>query len=547
MATMNPLRMKPLFNRMRLSLIVLVAVITSTACAPDPAPPSPSTTPDVILIVVDTLRADFLGCYGAEITTPNIDALADSGLRFKAAFSHIPATGPSHSSMFTGLLPTQHTVTQNAQVLDDGWTTIAEHLQNNGYHTAGVISLGVIQSRFGFGQGFETYNDSFPDQWFRPASEITDTAVDLASATPADKPLFLFVHYSDPHEPYAPPNSPYPQMTVEVDGRVEAKIPIDGLTKRIPMTLNQGEHEIRLSASESVHGRRILFRQLRFGKDPDAEIRLGTGWSQPPGSALEKLNSASLPATLILSASTAEAKGPLRFFAYEDLDATEARRRYAGEVEYVDHQIGRLIEALGTAGRLENAVVILTSDHGEGLGDHNHMGHITQLYDSLVRVPLILSSPGRFAKGQSIEGPVGHIDLVPTILDCLDIEPPARLPGKSLLHESALTADRPILMTTFRPEAPFDLKAAFANDHKLIINPQTGQDELYSLPTDPGETRNLLIETSAESANLARTLTTAIADASDAAPSLSGADETGTDLSEEDIERLRELGYLRDE
>ncbi len=196
---------------------------------------------------------------------------------------------------------------------------------------------------------------------------------------------------------------------------------------------------------------------------------------------------------------------------------------------------------------MDDTVIILTADHGEGLGDHGLMGHISQLYDSLVRVPLIISAPGRLTEGETVTEPAAHIDIVPTIFDLLAVEPPADLPGTSLLSKGPNAARSPILMTTFKPEAPYDLRAVFADDHKLIVNSQTGNQELYSPQDDPGEVRNLLTDGAAGPVDTARILAAVI---ESTAGSIAGADHTdpaSLGLSDEDIERLRELGYLRDE
>ena len=128
----------------------------------------------VLLIVVDTLRADYVGSYGGQVATPNIDALAASGVRFERAYSHVPITGPSHSTMFTSLLPSVHGVRSHFQALGDEHVTLAELLQRSHRHTAAFVSLGVLKARVGLSQGFDEYHDEFGLDWWRAAEKLNE-------------------------------------------------------------------------------------------------------------------------------------------------------------------------------------------------------------------------------------------------------------------------------------------------------------------------------------------------------------------------------------
>jgi len=160
--------------------------------------------PNLILIVVDTLRADHVSRYGGTAPTPNIDKLAAAGVLFKRTYAHAPITGPSHASMFTSLLPASHGVHNNAQLLNDSMLTLAEILRSRSWHTAAFVSLGVLSRQFGFQQGFDEYYDQLPGRWWKSANEVNANLIPWLKLNQL-RPLFLWLHYSDPPSPYTPP------------------------------------------------------------------------------------------------------------------------------------------------------------------------------------------------------------------------------------------------------------------------------------------------------------------------------------------------------
>jgi arylsulfatase A-like enzyme len=537
----------PVARSAALAILSLIALACSRIPHTEPERPA-SSPPNLIWIVVDTLRPDFLSCYGGLAKTPNIDALATKGTLFSRAYSHVPATGPSHSSMFTGLLPQQHGVAVNTQMLPKPLITAAEILSARGFYTASVVSLGVLQRRFGFDQGFQRYDDRFPNQWFRTADDITSSALALVDDAP-EGPLFLFVHYSDPHEPYCPPSRSYPSIAVDVNGVAIGEVEASGIGAKLSIDLKPGLNTITVSdRTESLSGQ-INFRQI-WVREIEANIRLGTGWTEPAGSRPGSLNTARLPATLLVE-SRDQAAGSALFhlFAYEKLSYSEARDRYADEVEYVDREIGKLMNELENRGLLSNAVVIFTSDHGEGLGDHGEMGHINQLYDTMVRVPLIIlandglsghAEPGRL---------VSHIDLLPTIADLLKIDLAHELPGRSLIEEpedQAETTDPPVLIRTFRPEAPFDLEGLIYGGFKYINNHQTGKKEMYALQSDPEESANLMAaEVKVDSKKISENLISKLEEMLTTLKSVDTSNAMHQELDPDEIEKLKALGYLQ--
>ena len=207
-------------------------------------------TTNVVLIVADTLRADYLGSYGGEARTPNLDALAASGVRFRRAYSHAPMTVPSHSSMFTSLLPTEHAVLNNGYVLGDLHLTLPELLHGSGYrHTAAFISLGVLRSRFGVAQGFTEYHESFGDDWWKTAEEVNAELVPWLEQAPPE-PFFLWAHYSDPHAPYAAPGRGFPTIRIHPGQAEPVTAILRGQTTRFRADVPADGLELSFSSSE---------------------------------------------------------------------------------------------------------------------------------------------------------------------------------------------------------------------------------------------------------------------------------------------------------
>jgi len=190
-------------------------LLAACATEPQPAPPEQRATlpPDVVLVSLDTTRADRLGCYGhAAAQTPWLDALAARGRRFEQAYSPLPLTIPSHAAMMTGLEPYHLEIRANGDnVLGEERVTLAERLKQQGYQTAGSVAAFVTNRVWGFAQGFDAYRDELPpggDTWHleRPADQVVDDALELARRADPAEPLFLWLHLYDPHYPYTPPD-----------------------------------------------------------------------------------------------------------------------------------------------------------------------------------------------------------------------------------------------------------------------------------------------------------------------------------------------------
>jgi len=370
---------------------------TSRTGGSSSAPPARAS---LILISIDTTRADHLGCYGyAEGTSPHVDRWAREGVVFEQALSPVPITLPAHATLLTGYLPHRHGVRDNGVYrLPGDVPTLAGRLSAAGYNTAAVVASAVLDRQYGLARGFTRYDDPQTSGSGlviaeRPAAAVTDAA--LAAARTLQDPFFLFVHYFDPHAAYAPPG-PFAQ---------------------------------------------------RFRERP-----------------------------------------------------------YDGEIAYVDSEIERLRLELGRAGRLGGAVVVVTSDHGEGLGEHGEATHGVFLYNATLHVPLVVIAPGRWPAGRRVAGPVSLADVAPTLAELAGLAPDPVADGQSLTPLVAGTEEG---ARVFPLESEFGYNAygwaplvgLFDGRFKWIRAPQA---ELYDLATDPGERHNILARESDRARSLAR-------------------------------------------
>jgi arylsulfatase A-like enzyme/Flp pilus assembly protein TadD len=372
------------------ALLLLLPLLRITGCAK----PSIDIPRHVVLISIDTCRADHLSCYGYPlIITPNIDAVAEQGFIFQNTITPVPITLPAHSSMLTGTIPPYHGVHDNHDYrLNTDHVTLAEILKNHGFSTAAIISAFVLDARFGLNQGFDYYNDRFENP---PGKDIAHNDERRGEETSRfarawldehqNENFFLFLHYFDPHAEYAPPE-PY--------------------------------------ASE-----------------------------------------------------------------YQ-------KNRYAGEIAYTDYCIGQVIDKLKELGIYDSTLLIITSDHGESLGEHGETTHDFFIYQSTLHVPLIFKLPGS-TSSHKIKDRVGLVDIVPTVCKILNIDPPPGIQGRDL---SGLFLDHPPDPTTqnlyycesLTPQRyqANSLLGVVTDRFKYI---QTSRCELYDLVQNPGETSNLII------------------------------------------------------
>ena len=401
---------------------------------------------NVLLITLDTTRADHLGCYGHEnAATPHLDALAAEGTRFESAFSSVPLTAPSHSTIMTGRYPFAHGVRDNGMfVLSESQTTLAEVLSREGYATGAAVAAFPLQSQFGLDQGFEFFDDDltggngpipavghrkgiYMDE--RPAGMVNLALIPWLTET-RDRPFFAWVHYFDAHQPANPP-PPYDQL-----------------------------------------------------------------------------------------------------FAHAGYD---------GEIAYVDETVGRLLDELRELGLYDSTLIVVTADHGDGLGDHREMTHAFQLYNSTLRVPFLVRVPSA-PKNVVSQRRVGTVDILPTVLDLLSIPVPEGVQGISLKgsiigqDQSAGRDGRSLYAETLSPRLSQgwgELRAIYKDRYKYIFGPRP---ELYDLEEDPDELNDLVTELPSVATSLKGQL----------ADWLGGSSvvDARVEIDTETRHRLMSLGYL---
>lgn len=395
-------------------------------------PPVPG-VPNLILVTIDTLRRDHLGTYGSLLRTPVIDALGASGVVYEDAMTALPETLPSHASMLTGLQPSVHEVVSNGMPLRPGFLTVAEQLDIGGYRSGAFVSSFAVDGASGIAQGFHVYDDDF----FPLLRGVTETRV-AATALP------LLMRFGDP--------------------------------TKFPFLLERGSPE-------------TIRRALRWVDEDERPFFL---WVHlfDPHSPYEPRDGriAEVDHRAIL----AQEPG----YPYTEAERTALRKLYAEEVEYTDQMVDLLLTGLRERGALENATVLFTADHGESLGEHgidfNHHG----VYDTVLRVPMILwSTDARATAGTRIDRMVDVADVANTLIAASGMPLLSKTGSVPLL--SHVDGDRvPPQPTFIQGRVGASLSEGqlcgirSPRSVKYILG-QEGREELYDLVADPGELRNL--------------------------------------------------------
>jgi hypothetical protein len=418
--------------------------------------------------------------------------------------------------------------------------TLPELLGDWGRRAGGVISLGVLNRSFRFDRGFEWFADGFQRDWMKNAGEVNVEVMEWLGGIP-DGPFFAWIHYSDPHEPYTPPGLAYPEVGVVFEGAEVARLTADGRGDSVPIVVPPGAHELRFVETETPPRHTIRFPTIWLDDDR-LKLERRAGWKTKTWRFVSPSFDTPLPATLEITNPTRDpVSTELSLICQERISRQEMKERYALEVEYVDRRIGEVLAELERRDVLSDALVIFASDHGEAFGEHNHVGHISQLYEELIRVPLIVSFPGRIPAGVVVDDVVGLIDVLPTMTELLGLPLPESARGRSLvpLLEGRTLPPRPLFAETHKPEAYKDKRAVIAGGFKLIHT--MGDDEwfeLYDLRSDPGETDDL----SDDRPDLVAELQSLLEGR--AAGSVR-AGSTDAELTDEEKEQLRALGYVR--
>ncbi|MBI2835597.1 MAG: sulfatase [Acidobacteria bacterium] len=452
---------------------------------------TPRRSPDVILISLDTVRADHLSVYGyARDTTPNLEQFARGATLYRRAIAPADMTLSTHASIFTGLYPSWHGAHPVADApplsLPSRLFTLAERLRAAGYETSQIVAnFAMLGPTFNLHQGFGHSIVAAPlcsvsspaylwnlvsqgghlfERVLLPAEDVNAVAFPLLSnAMRGPRPLFMFLNYMDAHWPYRPPQ-PYDRRYPGKDGSLD----LDHYARMSNEVMSGGRH---VTAAEAAH----------------------------------------------------------------------LTSQYDGALAYLDAEIGVLLGRLRESADYDRSLVIITSDHGEVFGERGLLGHGLSAYQDQVHVPLIIKFPGQ-RTGRIVDAFVSSVDLTPTILDVIGAGVPGWMQGRSLARP---IPDRVIVTESYptpelqRVSPRFDRleRAIFTNGFKLIWSTR-GKRELFDLSKDPGERQDLAESTPWIASNLLEQVQrwSAAADIAHRQPST---------LDDDARDRLKSLGYVR--
>ena len=460
----------------------------------------------VILISIDTLRADHLGTYGYErFTSPTLDMFALEGTVFEDASSAAPWTLPSHTSMMTGLFPMTHSVMTFATSLDEEIPTLASLLEEEGFKTAAAVSVKWLKRElYGVTKDFDEYLFAENTPWQKlPNSLITDTALEWIDGS-RDEPLFVFLHYFDVHGDYTS-QAGYEEMFVE---------PYEGIADGTSWQLLKSnlEPEYIEMCMENFDEKKCTFGAKKQKKVVDE--------------SLERV-------------------------VFDERDARHLINLYDAGIRQMDAEISRLFAALRQRDLLDDSLIIITSDHGEEFLEQGRVDHFLAPYQEVLRVPLMMSGPG-IPAGKRVAAPTSLVDLAPTVLSLVGAKIPPTMEGldlSPLLHGGD---DAPYRQRFLYGEAPGGLtyetitpgiypiiQSVRRDGWKLIYDSKKDEYALFDLRSDPGEQVDLSESQPQISAQLIEEMRSRYADFTP-----DQLENSNVELSEEDLEELRALGYV---
>lgn len=522
------------------------------------------TRPDILLIVLDTLRADRLSCYGypREIT-PHIDAFAESGVLFERAISPAQWTIPAHASLFTGEYPTTHMTTQTYTKHSKDQDTLAETLHRAGYHTVSFCNnplLGTVENDLD--RGFEecyNYCSKLPQ---RPAVASTRPRV-LGQVVQAASRLVRRLTF--PVQELFVNSKPLMRLAWHpwIRALWKNRLNFKGNTAQ---SLRDLVGYLRTRQRKGAERPLFVFINLMETHLPyrpaSRFIREFAPYYRKNRQARE----------FIRSYNGAQQRWMLPLIEpLTELEDRSLNDMYDAEVAYEDHLLRRLFAHLDQPSVRDNTLVIVTSDHGEGLNNHGFVGHTLVAYDDLVHVPLILRYPERYPQGERFAATVSTRRIYHSVLEAANVHPPVNeagtpldVKGRSLARaldsanseaDTVLTEAYPseTVLTMMKNEDPALMgpfryrhmrRAVYHGDHKLITVGGEA-DELFNLSNDPGELDNLIDEQPQIAAELKGLLADAVTRA-ERRRSLNQKPEEQPrlEVGGEVVERLRALGYV---
>jgi arylsulfatase A-like enzyme len=381
-------------------------------------PEAPGNRTNVLLVTIDTLRADHLGAYAyRRATSPRIDALARRGVVFDQAYTYWPKTRGSFVAIMTGRFASQTGYGKSHPLLLEFNPTLASVLKGAGYETAATVDNPNVASTLGYSRGFDRYRETWEEKALRTemdrARAITADGVRFLAQARPERPFFLWLHYVNPHAPYEPP-APWDKAFLDADA------------SRGP----------RLRSVDGFHG------------------GASKQWAAPGRT--------------------------LGWYVAQ----------YDGEIAAADAEVGKVLDALDASAVRDGTLVVVTSDHGESLGEHDYyFDHGENLFDPSMRIPLIVAGPG-VERGRRTDVLATTLDLVPTLLDAVKVSYPPDLAGVSLLP--ATRGERRPDRRRLQGQNDRNLLGAWDRRFKIVATPSDAGTRyaLYDREGDPGETRD---------------------------------------------------------
>lgn len=407
-------------TRSRVCLVAVLASVAVSACRGERADDAAEGPLNILVITLDTLRADHLSTYGYfRETSPNLDALAEESVVFDNCLAPVAQTLPSHASLFTGTYPLEHGATSNLP-RGEGATggsrfeststlrTLAEHLGDEGYDTGGFVSAAAVKRATGLATGFETWSE--PEDALRAGFE-TERAAREWLARERDRPFFGWVHLFDCHQPFSNLPDEYEDLYVAGDDLV-------GLLEE--------------------RGARLLVTRPAVYDRPEKST----------------------------------------------VDIVRATNRYDGAIRYVDEAVGRIVSELRASGRLDDTLLIVTADHGEGLGQHDDHAH-GNFWREQLGVPLIVRAPGVTPRRTSVR--LSLVDVLPTAFSLSGNVPVAGFLAQTSGIDVLAADERPVF--SMKPGGDRGWGIEVDGFHFLLS--ASGAEALYDLERDPHELENL--------------------------------------------------------
>jgi len=460
-----------------------------------------------ILITLDTHRADYISAYNPQnASTPNIDSLAQQGTLYENCFSLIPITLPSHASLFFSEPPHEIKNYNNGQIISERkkHPSFPALFQKNGYQTSAFISLGVLKSQFGLAEDFDVYRDDFPEnRWYLTAEEVNRNVFDWLDSKEEGK-FFMWVHYSDPHDPYYPPGMPA-ELTIYLNDEAVGTFNLGKFEiNEIELHLKSGKNVVRFDIVnddiEDQEGFLARLDILDFSVSPeDKEIEIDRVWGwfvrKEKRTYFFKKN-----AMITITNLSAPRQINMTFRGKPNPPSIERiKELYKAEVEYMDGEIGKLLSKLKDLDLLDKTHILVVGDHGEGLGEYRnyfgdaHVGHIHFLQNVYMRVPLIIYNPQTPRKNSINSEYVTLLDIAPTIMDTMKFKNIPDYHGRNL-NKFKKKSQYIIFQETYKPEAVKEKFAIIQYPWHLIFTPEDQGYELYDLENDIDEKTDIYSE-----------------------------------------------------